>query len=106
MLAGLFPVSLIITLLSQLQSINIRTVHRCPCIQYVAFFLCPDSIPPFLPTSLRGGFKLSSRGWKRHLQGVAEISRGVAKKLRAIPFLSAFFVFYTLLIYAYFFLTF
>ena len=48
----------------------------------------------------RGGFKISSRGWQRYLQGVAKIAQGVAKKLRAFPFFSAFFVFYTSLIYA------
>ena len=39
----------------------------------------------------RCGFRISSRGWQRHLQEVAKISQGVAKKLRAIPFLLAFF---------------
>ena len=38
-------------------------------------------------------FRISSRGWQGYLKGVAKISQGMAKKLRAIPLLSAFFAF-------------
>ena len=33
----------------------------------------------------RGGFRISSRGWQSNPKGVAKISQGVAKKLRATP---------------------
>ena len=44
-----------------------------------------------LHDALLGRFQDFFQGWQRYLQGVAKISKGVAKKLRAIPFLSAFF---------------
>ena len=54
--------------------------------------------------SIKGGFRISSRGCQRYLQGVAKISQGVAKKLRVTPFSQRFLLFYTtLLIYAHLF---
>ena len=47
-----------------------------------------------------GGFRISSRGWQRYLQGVAKISQGVAKKnQRHLLPLSVFLLSYTLYYY-------
>ena len=61
--------------------------------------------PKYQTVRGRGGFRISSKGWQRYLHGVAKISKGVAKKMCATPFLSSFFLlsYTTLRIYAHFF---
>ena len=65
---------------------------------YKCYTYCIHCIPD------RGGFRISSTGWQRYLQGVAKISQGVAKQIaRYLLPLSVFFISYTtLLIYAIF----
>ena len=70
------------------------------CTLYI-YWLFSASFRNFHSNVIRGGFRISSRGWQSNLQGLAKISQGVAKKLRATP---RYLLSYTpLLIYAHFF---
>ena len=83
-LCSLYPVQCVLCTLYPVQCV-LCTLYPVQCI------LC--TLYPVQCVLCRGGFRIFSRGWQRYLQGVAKISQGVAKKLLAIPFLSAFSAF-------------